>query len=96
MNLVGELVLSRNQIIQLAGEKEEAGLIAPAQRLNLITSELQEGVMKTRMQPINNVWGKLPRVVRDLSQQLGKQYGSRWSARTPSSTERSSRRSRTR
>lgn len=70
MNLVGELVLSRNQIIQLAGEQEGFG--PPAQRLNLITSELQEGVMKTRMQPINNVWGKLPRVVRDLSQQMGK------------------------
>ncbi|MCP3989466.1 MAG: chemotaxis protein CheA [Actinomycetia bacterium] len=72
MNLVGELVLSRNQIIQLAGEQEEHGFGPPAQRLNLITSELQEGVMKTRMQPINNVWGKLPRVVRDLSQQMGK------------------------
>ena len=72
MNLVGELVLSRNQIIQLAGEQEEHGFGPPAQRLNLITSELQEGVMKTRMQPINNVWGKLPRVVRDLSNQMGK------------------------
>ncbi len=73
MNLVGELVLSRNQIVQLAGEQQDEGLGPPAQRLNLITSELQEGVMKTRMQPINNVWGKLPRVVRDLSNQLGKQ-----------------------
>lgn len=72
MNLVGELVLSRNQIIQLAGEQEGNGFGPPAQRLNLITSELQEGVMKTRMQPINNVWAKLPRVVRDLSQQMGK------------------------
>ncbi len=72
MNLVGELVLSRNQIVQLAGEQQDDGLGPPAQRLNLITSELQEGVMKTRMQPINNVWGKLPRVVRDLSNQLGK------------------------
>ncbi len=73
MNLVGELVLSRNQIVQLAGEQQDDGLGPPAQRLNLITSELQEGVMKTRMQPINNVWAKLPRVVRDLSKELGKE-----------------------
>ncbi|MEM9563899.1 MAG: chemotaxis protein CheA [Actinomycetota bacterium] len=72
MNLVGELVLSRNQIIQLASDGDNNGLGPPSQRLNLITSELQEGVMKTRMQPINNVWAKLPRVVRDLSRQLGK------------------------
>ncbi len=72
MNLVGELVLSRNQIIQLASDGDNGGLGPPSQRLNLITSELQEGVMKTRMQPINNVWAKLPRVVRDLSRQLGK------------------------
>ena len=72
MNLVGELVLSRNQLVQLAGERDDNAFGPPSQRLNLITSELQEGVMKTRMQPINNVWGKLPRVVRDLSQQLGK------------------------
>ena len=72
MNLVGELVLSRNQIIQLASDHATNGLGPPSQRLNLITSELQEGVMKTRMQPINNVWAKLPRVVRDLSRQLGK------------------------
>ena len=73
MNLVGELVLSRNQIIQLAGTDDHQEFVAPAQRLNLITSELQEGVMKTRMQPIGNVWNKLPRVVRDLAQQFGKQ-----------------------
>jgi two-component system chemotaxis sensor kinase CheA len=72
MNLVGELVLSRNQIIQLATDDADNRLGPPSQRLNLITSELQEGVMKTRMQPINNVWAKLPRVVRDLSRQLGK------------------------
>ena len=72
MNLVGELVLSRNQIIQLASDADNNGLGPPSQRLNLITSELQEGVMKTRMQPINNVWAKLPRVVRDLSRQLDK------------------------
>ena len=73
MNLVGELVLSRNQIMQLASEEEHHEFTGPAQRLNLITSELQEGVMRTRMQPIGNIWNKLPRVVRDLSQQFGKQ-----------------------
>ncbi len=73
MNLVGELVLSRNQIMQLAGLDHLKEFTAPAQRLNLITSELQEGFMQTRMQPIGNVWNKLPRVVRDLSTQLDKQ-----------------------
>lgn len=67
MNLVGELVLARNQILQYSRSTEDASLIAASQRLNLITTELQEGVMKTRMQPIQNVWAKLPRVVRDLS-----------------------------
>lgn len=72
MNLVGELVLARNQILQYSRTTEDATLIAASQRLNLITSELQEGVMKTRMQPIQNAWAKLPRVVRDLSLQCGK------------------------
>ena len=72
MNLVGELVLARNQILQYAGTRENAALVGPTQRLNLITTELQEGVMKTRMQPIGNVWSKFPRIVRDLSSQCGK------------------------
>jgi two-component system chemotaxis sensor kinase CheA len=72
MNLVGELVLSRNQILQFCGETEDATMIAASQRLNLITTELQEGVMKTRMQPIRKAWSKLPRVVRDLSATCGK------------------------
>jgi two-component system chemotaxis sensor kinase CheA len=67
MNLVGELVLARNQIVQFTGTSGDATLISATQQLNLITSELQEGVMKTRMQPIGNVWQKFPRVVRDLS-----------------------------
>ncbi len=67
MNLVGELVLTRNQILQVASTRDEAALAAPAQHLNLLTTELQEGVMKTRMQPIGNVWNKFPRVVRDLA-----------------------------
>ncbi|CAM3030282.1 chemotaxis protein CheA [Legionella worsleiensis] len=67
MNLVGELVLSRNQILQFISMDSDASFISVSQRLNLITSELQEGVMKTRMQPIGNVWGKFPRVIRDLA-----------------------------
>ncbi|HXP08077.1 MAG TPA: chemotaxis protein CheA, partial [Acidobacteriaceae bacterium] len=73
MDLVGELVLTRNQILQFNVEREDAALNATSQRLNLITTELQEGVMKTRMQPIGVVWNKLPRVVRDMSITLGKQ-----------------------
>ncbi len=72
MNLVGELVLARNQVLQFTGKREDSGFLSTAQRLNLITTELQEGVMKTRMQPIGNVWNKLPRVVRDLSLLCGK------------------------
>jgi two-component system chemotaxis sensor kinase CheA len=72
MNLVGELVLARNQILQYANRTEESGLLATSQRLNLITTELQEGVMKTRMQPIGNIWSKLPRTVRDLALGCGK------------------------
>lgn len=72
MNLVGELVLTRNQLLQLATETESTAFQSPTQRLNLITSELQEGVMQTRMQPIGQIWNKLPRVVRDLSQQFDK------------------------
>jgi two-component system chemotaxis sensor kinase CheA len=67
MNLVGELVLARNQILQYVAVVEGTPLTAAAQRLNLLTTELQEGVMKTRMQPIGNVWSKFPRVVRDLA-----------------------------
>jgi two-component system chemotaxis sensor kinase CheA len=72
MNLVGELVLARNQILQLRSAAETAGFAATTQRLNLITTELQEGVMKTRMQPIGNLWSKFPRVVRDLAVACGK------------------------
>jgi len=73
MNLVGELVLARNQIIQSSATRADSALLGTTQRLNLITSELQEGVMKTRMQPIGNVWSKFPRVVRDLAITCGKQ-----------------------
>jgi two-component system chemotaxis sensor kinase CheA len=70
MNLVGELVLARNQIMQHSISNDDAkdsAFAASSQHLNLITTELQEGVMKTRMQPIGNVWSKFPRVVRDLA-----------------------------
>jgi len=73
MNLVGELVLARNQIVQFTTETQNATMLHAAQRLNIITTELQESVMKTRMQPIGNVWAKFPRVVRDLAHELGKQ-----------------------
>jgi two-component system, chemotaxis family, sensor kinase CheA len=73
MDLVGELVLTRNQILQFNTEREDAALNATSQRLNLITTELQEGVMKTRMQPIGMVWSTLPRVLRDMAVSLGKQ-----------------------
>ena len=72
VRLVGELVLTRNQIVQHAGDSLTPELPRAAARLNLIASELQEGVMKTRMQPIDHVWAKLPRVVRDLGAQCGK------------------------
>jgi two-component system chemotaxis sensor kinase CheA len=73
MDLVGELVLARNQILQFTATQQEASFVQASQRLNLITTELQEGVMKTRMQPIGNVWNKFPRVVRDLALACGKQ-----------------------
>ena len=73
MNLVGELVLARNQIVQFTGESKEPTLLNASQRLNIITTELQESVMKTRMQPIGNVWAKYPRIVRDVAHELGKE-----------------------
>ena len=73
LNMVGELVLARNQLVRGVMEIGDATLVRSAQRLGMITSELQEGIMKTRMQPIEHIWSKLPRVVRDLSNGLGKQ-----------------------
>ncbi len=72
MTLVSELVLTRNQLLQLARTQENTGFTVPLQRLSHITSDLQEGVMKTRMQPIGNAWNKLPRLVRDLARDLDK------------------------
>ncbi|KQQ12146.1 ATPase [Methylobacterium sp. Leaf123] len=72
MTMVSELVLTRNQLLEIARRHEDSGYKVPLQRLSHVTAELQEGVMKTRMQPIGNAWQKLPRVVRDLSAELGK------------------------
>lgn len=73
MRQVGELVLVRNQIAQLAGSDAEPELTRSSQRLSLIASELQEGVMKTRMQPIDHIWSKMPRIVRDLASSCGRE-----------------------
>ena len=73
MTLVSELVLTRNQLLQIARTEADSRLNAPLQRLSHLTSDLQEGVMRTRMQPIRHAWNSLPRMVRDLAAELGKQ-----------------------
>jgi two-component system chemotaxis sensor kinase CheA len=73
MTMVSELVLTRNQLLEIVRRHEESEFKAPLQRLSNVTAELQEGVMKTRMQPIGNAWQKLPRIVRDLAADLGKE-----------------------
>ena len=74
MTMVSELVLTRNQLMQIQRANGSGGtdFTAPLQSLNLVVSDLQEGVMKTRMQPIGNAWAKLPRIIRDLSLELNK------------------------
>ncbi len=72
MTMVSELVLTRNQTLQILRGQKDSEFAAPLQRLNHVVSELQEGVMKTRMQPIGNAWAKLPRIIRDLSHELDK------------------------
>src|ERR1700722_6087380 len=72
MTTVSELVLTRNQLLEIVRRNEDSDFKVPLQRLSSVTAELQEGVMKTRMQPIGNAWQKLPRVVRDLCAELGK------------------------
>lgn len=72
MTMVSELVLTRNQLMEIARRNEESEFKVPLQRLSNVTGELQEGVMKTRMQPIGNAWQKLPRIVRDLGNELKK------------------------
>jgi two-component system chemotaxis sensor kinase CheA len=72
MRTVSELVLCRNQLLQIARRQQDSEFAAPLQRLNQVVSELQESVMKTRMQPIGAAWAKLPRLVRDLAYATGK------------------------
>ncbi|MNX53732.1 Chemotaxis protein CheA [compost metagenome] len=72
MTMVSELVLIRNQLIQTLRDQPETPFAGPLHRLNQVTSELQEGVMTTRMQPIGGAWAKLPRLVRDLASDLSK------------------------
>ena len=73
MTMVSELVLTRNQLMEIARRHDEPEYKVSLQRLSNVTGELQEAVMRTRMQPIGNAWQKLPRIVRDLAQELGKQ-----------------------
>jgi two-component system chemotaxis sensor kinase CheA len=73
MTMVSELVLTRNQLLEIVRRHDDSEFKTPLQRLSNVTAELQEGVMKTRMQPIGNAWQKFPRVVRDLANELGKQ-----------------------
>jgi two-component system chemotaxis sensor kinase CheA len=72
MTMVSELVLTRNQLLEISRRVDDHGYKVPLQRLSHVTAELQEGVMRTRMQPIGTAWQKLPRVVRDLSGELSK------------------------
>jgi two-component system chemotaxis sensor kinase CheA len=70
MNLVGELVLTRNQVLQATAADPKMTMLS--RRLDMVTADLRESVMKARMQPVSNIFGKLPRIVRDLSQSLGR------------------------
>jgi two-component system, chemotaxis family, sensor kinase CheA len=72
MTMVSELVLTRNQLLEIARRDENSAFKVPLQRLSHVTAELQESVMKTRMQPIGSAWAKLPRLIRDLCHELGK------------------------
>ena len=72
MNLAGELVLNRNQLLEMSSREESSAFGAPVQQLNRITAELQSAIMKTRMQPVGSAWGKLPRIVRDIARETGK------------------------
>ena len=73
INMVSELVLTRNQLLQLVRTDENSPMKTPLHRLNRIVSDLQDSVMKTRMQPIGNAWLQLPRIVRDLKTELNKE-----------------------
>jgi two-component system chemotaxis sensor kinase CheA len=73
MTMVSELVLTRNQLMEIARREGDSEYKVSLQRLSNVTGELQDAVMRARMQPIGNAWQKLPRIVRDLGQELGKQ-----------------------
>lgn len=73
VNLAGELVLIRNQILELSKNNETTAFEASFTNLDMITGEIQKSLMTTRMQPISTVWSKMPRIVRDLSSQLGRE-----------------------
>jgi two-component system chemotaxis sensor kinase CheA len=73
MNLVGELVLNRNQIVQFSQKQSDPAYVRYSQRLNVITTQLQENVMKTRLQPVGALWQRFPRLVRDVARQCGKE-----------------------
>ncbi len=72
MTLISELVLTRNQLLQMQRGQKDNEFKVPLQRLSHITSDLQDGVTRMRMQPIGNAWNKLPRIVRDLTVATGK------------------------
>jgi two-component system, chemotaxis family, sensor kinase CheA len=72
MTMVSELVLTRNQLLQMVRNTSDSEFKGPLQRLSVVTAELQDSVMKTRMQPIGTAWKKLPRIVRDAARDLGK------------------------
>jgi two-component system chemotaxis sensor kinase CheA len=75
MTMVSELVLTRNQLLEVLRRHDDSEFNVPLQRLSSVTTQVQQEVMKTRMQPIGNAWQKLPRLVRDLSAELGKDIG---------------------
>jgi len=72
MNLAGELVLTRNQLRQLVGPDERSPYVAAVRHLDRVTADLQDAVMRTRMQPVGTAWNKLPRIVRDIASDTGK------------------------
>ena len=72
MNLAGELVLNRNQLLEMSSKDHDSPFAVPVQHLDRITAELQNAIMKTRMQPVGSAWSKLPRIVRDIARETGK------------------------
>ena len=73
MNMVGELVLVRNRLVRLGGSREDEEMSKALGTLDMVTADLQMSVMKTRMQPVKKVFGRFPRLIRDLSRTLKKE-----------------------